>query len=123
MNSSEIPCILWLPVLYPVESVGEFSGSNGYALALGFTALIARPIPMTVPPVPTPATTASGVLPIPFKASMISAPVYSTWVSILSGLENWPGRNAPPLSAISSHILIEPKNPPSSLDTSLTSAP
>ena len=59
MNSSEIPCMRCFPTLHPVESVGEFAGSSGWTLTPGRRERRKRPTPITVPPVPTPATNAS----------------------------------------------------------------
>ena len=123
MNSSEIPCILCAPVLYPVGRVGELSGSNGWILQEGFSIFRRFPIPIAVPPVPTPATMPSAHSPSAANWRTISSPVITICACTLSSLENCFGRNTPPCSASSSVIRIEPKKPPCSLDTRRTSAP
>ena len=75
INSSEIPSILCLATLYPVDKVGEFKGSSGDIFALEKFSLILCPIPITVPPVPTPATKPSMLKFKLFISFTISKPI------------------------------------------------
>ncbi len=95
MNSSEMPWMRCLPTLCPAVSVGELAGSSGWTRTPGRWARRKRPTPMTVPPVPTPATKASGVRPWKRSCHQISGPVACTCAVTLSSLENWRGRKAP----------------------------
>ena len=83
-----------------------------------------RPTPMTVPPVPTPATNASGVRRCPCSCSQISGPVPVTCASTLASFENWCGRNVRGLAVLqASARAMLPRKPPSALLTSTTDAP
>ena len=57
-NPAPIPWILWGPGLWP-ESTADVAGSTATIFAFGFWDFIYFPIPVTVPPVPTPATNIS----------------------------------------------------------------
>lgn len=50
-----IPCILCGPAFSP-DKIADFSGSTATTLMLGFNSFNLFPIPVIVPPVPTPAT-------------------------------------------------------------------
>ena len=79
---------------------------------------------MTVPPVPTPATNASGLRPCPCNCSQISGPVPVKCASMLASFENWCGRKVRGLASfMASARAIEPRKPPSALLTSTTEAP
>ena len=58
-------------------SSGDSEGSRAYTFTSEEAFFRARPIPVKVPPVPTPATKASGKLSLP-KAATISLPVVSS---------------------------------------------
>ena len=64
MNSSEMPWMRCWPTLWPVESVGRVRRLERVDAHRGRCARAgSAPTPMTVPPVPTPATNASGLEP------------------------------------------------------------
>ncbi len=78
---------------------------------------------MIVPPVPTPATKASGVTPLARSCHQISGAVAVSWASQLCSLANWRGRKQPPSAASSSAIRMLPRKPPSSRVTGRIAAP
>jgi len=96
------------------KSVGELAGSMGCNRIPGRTERRNRPAPISVPPVPTPATNAAGVIPWTWSCHQISGPVVASCAAQLSSLANCRGRNAPGVTAASaSAFSILPRNPPS----------
>ena len=85
----------------PVLSEGH-AGSTATTLTLGFFSLRNVPVPVTVPPVPTPATKKST---FPSVSSQISGPVVALWTAGLAGLTNWPGMKLLGVSLASSSAL------------------
>ena len=79
---------------------------------------------MMVPPVPTPATNASGVSPCQRIWDQSSGPVLVACASTFCSFANCRGRNASGVSfASSSASPMLPRKPPSAADTSRTVAP
>ena len=73
---------------------------------------------MIVPPVPTPATNASGRSRRKLICHQISGPVVSKWASTLSWFENCRGRKAGPLAA--AHCFGQPMLPRKPFSSRLT---
>ena len=79
---------------------------------------------MTVPPVPTPATNASGVSPLLRNWYQISGPVVVKCASTFASLENWRGRKTFfSRAASSSDMRMLPRNPPCARLTGTIDAP
>ena len=76
----------------PFESRGEEAGSTAMTRTSGQTRFRYRAAPVSVPPVPTPATNAPT---LSLKSRAISGPVVFSWARAFSGLSNWPGMIAP----------------------------
>ncbi len=99
----------WLPA-FPPLSRGEPAGSTATILTAGFRAFRYSPTPVTVPPVPTPATKMST---FPSVSSQISGPVEALWAAGLAGFTNCPGMKPPGISfASSSAFSMAPFMPP-----------
>lgn len=81
---------------------GEADGSTATTLTPGLRDLRYLPTPVTVPPVPTPATKMST---LPSVSSQISGPVVRKWASGLAWFTNWPGMKLFGSSAASSSAL------------------
>ena len=86
----------------PPESTGEESGSTAATFTAAFCDLRYRPTPVTVPPVPTPATNQSI---LPSVSAQISGPVVSKCALGLAGFTNWPGTKPPGICLASSSAL------------------
>jgi hypothetical protein len=69
----------------PPESTGLAAGSTAITWTPGFFALSASPTPVTVPPVPTPATKMSTW---PSVSAQISSAVVARWMAGLAGFSN-----------------------------------
>ena len=81
-----IPWILCGPET-PSDSTGEDAGSTATIFTSGFFSFKYSPVPVIVPPVPTPATKMSTS---PSVSSQISGPVVFLWVAGFAGFTNWP---------------------------------
>lgn len=75
---------------------GESLGSTAITWTPGFAALSAWPVPVTVPPVPTPATRMSTA---PSVSRRISCAVVSRWIWGFAAFSNWRIQIAPGVSA------------------------
>ena len=93
-----MPWILWDPLL-PSERTGESSGSSATTLTAGFCSFRYSPVPVTVPPVPTPAIKISTFPSVSFQ---ISGPVVALWIAGFAGFTNCPGMKLPGISFASS---------------------
>ena len=93
-----IPWILCAPA-FPSERTGESDGSRATILTAGFCAFRYSPVPVRVPPVPTPAIKISTFPSVSFQ---ISGPVVALWTAGLAGFTNCPGMKLPGISAASS---------------------
>ena len=123
-NSSLMPWMRCLPTLWPVRSVGLSAGSSGCTFTSGTAARRQRPTPMTVPPVPTPATKAVGRKPSASSWRSSSGPVVCRWASTLAALSNWRGWNTRRSSRLSASAwAMAPLKPPCSAVTGTTVAP
>ncbi len=90
MKPAPMPWILCGPGLPPLIT-GESTGSTATHWKDGFFCLIISPTPVIVPPVPTPATSASHW---PSVSSQISTAVVRRWISGLAGFINCCGIRA-----------------------------
>ena len=89
-----------------MERTGEVSGSTATTFTSLFCDFKYCPTPVTVPPVPTPATKIST---LPSVSAQISGPVVSKWACTFAGLVNWDGIKLPGISfASSSAFAIAP---------------
>ena len=84
-NPAPIPWILCGPGL-PPERTGESFGSTAITSMSGNFSFSTSPVPVTVPPVPTPAINASKLK--PSNASIISGPVVKRCASTFAGFSN-----------------------------------
>jgi len=84
MKPAPIPCILCGPG-FPPERTGESLGSTATIFISGLCAFKPSPTPLTVPPVPTPATKIST---LPSVSRQISWAVVSTCLAGLAGFSN-----------------------------------
>ena len=84
MKFAPIPCILCVPA-FPVDNNGDRSGSTAIILISFFCFFKKRPVPVSVPPVPTPATKTSMQ---PSVSRHISGPVVSICACTFAGLSN-----------------------------------
>lgn len=83
-----MPCS---PGSFPLITA-DSSGSAATTRRPGNAARSAAPTPISVPPVPTPATKAPGGGASSASSwARISGPVVSWWQRMLSGFENWSG--------------------------------
>ena len=114
-----MPWILWGPAV-PFVSTGESAGSTATTLTPGFFSFRYSPTPVTVPPVPTPATKASTA---PSVSRQISRPVPALWAAGLAGLTNWPAIKLPGISFASSSALAMAPFIPLPPSVSTSSAP
>ena len=124
-NPAPMPWILCGPGLSSSDSracvrTGLWTGSRAIIVTEALRCLSSSPIPVTVPPVPTPAMTMSTW---PSVSSQISSAVVRRWTSGLAGLLNCWGMKALGVSATSfSADLIAPVMP-SAAGVSTSSAP
>ena len=86
-NPAPIPWILCGPPL-PSERTGEVAGSTATILISGFCSFRYSPTPVSVPPVPTPATKKSTLPSVSFQ---ISGPVVALCAAGFAGFTNCPG--------------------------------
>ena len=104
----------------PPESTGESSGSTATIFTFGLLAFKAAPTPLTVPPVPTPATKISTR---PSVSRQISCPVVRSCIAGLAGLSNCCRISEPGLAAFSSSARAMAPFIPSAPGVSTNSAP
>jgi hypothetical protein len=105
---------------WPPDSTGDAAGSTAIARKSGLRALSTWPTPVIVPPVPTPATSASMR---PAVSCHSSSAVVRRWISGLAGFSNCCGIKASGSDAtISSALRIAPFMP-SDAGVSTSSAP
>mmetsp|Transcript_21912 Transcript_21912/g.61021 ORF Transcript_21912/g.61021 Transcript_21912/m.61021 type:complete len:279 (-) Transcript_21912:42-878(-) len=107
MNPAPMPWILCGPG-DPPEMTADSAGSTAMSCMEGFMGLRNCPVPVSVPPVPTPPTRASMLPPV---SRQISGPVVSRWIFGLSGLLNCWRRKPPCEEAISSALEMAPPIP------------
>ena len=110
---------MWGPGLWP-ESTADVAGSTATIFAFGFWDFIYFPIPVTVPPVPTPATNIST---FPSVSLHISGPVVSKWILGLASFSNCCGINAFPYSSFNASAFAIAPFIPSTPGVNTTSAP
>jgi hypothetical protein len=79
----------------PPDRTAAFLGSTAIILTEGFFSFSASPTPVIVPPVPTPATTASTC---PSVSSQISRAVVALWAAGFAGFSNCCSITAPGIS-------------------------
>ena len=118
-NPAPIPWIRCGPGR-PPEITGEPFGSTATTVRSGFSSLSRPPAPVTVPPVPTPHTSAST---LPSMSRQISSAVVRRWMSGFAGLENWSQMNASPFSAAISFAAATASSIPPIDSVMRTSAP
>ena len=118
-NPAPIPWILCGPAV-PSVRTGEADGSTATTLTPGLRDLRYLPTPVTVPPVPTPATKMST---LPSVSSQISGPVVRKWASGLAWFTNWPGMKLFGSSAASSSAFAMAPCMPFVPSVSTSSAP
>ena len=94
-SPAPMPCSL-CGLCVPPLSTCDSTGSTATMSVFGFSFLNTCPTPVTVPPVPTPATIASTLPPV---SRMISCAVVSRWIFVLAGLSNCFDSHAPLLFA------------------------
>ena len=92
-----MPCILCGPG-FPPESTGESDGSTATICTAGFSSFSRDPVPLTVPPVPTPATKMSTR---PSVSRHISSAVVRRCTAGLAGFSNCWSITAPGVSRLS----------------------
>ncbi len=80
----------------PLGEDGESFGSTAMTWTSGFAALSAWPVPVTVPPVPTPAMKMSTA---PSVSRRISCAVVSRWICGFAAFSNWRIQTAPGVSS------------------------
>lgn len=114
-----MPWSPWLPLTPPL-STGEPAGSTATIFTAGFFPFRYSPTPVTVPPVPTPATKKSI---FPSVSSQISGPVVSRWAAGLAGLSNCPGTKLPGIPFANSSALAMAPAMPCAPGVSTSSAP
>ena len=114
-----MPWILCAPAR-PSDSTGDAAGSTATTCTSGFMRLRYAPAPLTVPPVPTPATKMSTSPPV---ASQISGPVVASWTAGFAGFVNCPTMNELGISAASSSARAMAPFMPSAPSVSTSSAP
>ena len=86
-NPAPIPWILCAPA-FPVERTADVSGSTATIFTSAFLLFKYSPVPVIVPPVPTPATNASTSPSVSFQ---ISGPVVFLCASGFAGFSNCSG--------------------------------
>ena len=104
----------------PPERTGLPSGSTANICRSGFFFFSVLAVPVNVPPVPTPQTTASTAPPV---SRQISSAVVTSWIAGLAGLSNWLGMTEPGISASNSFALASAPFMPFSFGVRWSSAP
>ena len=90
MKPAPIPWILCGPGA-PPEITGEWTGSTATSRSAGFFGFQYRPTPVSVPPVPTPATKTSIFPSVSFQSSTA---VVASWIAGFAGFSNCCGIDA-----------------------------
>ncbi|MEZ5989709.1 MAG: hypothetical protein R3F30_11390 [Planctomycetota bacterium] len=109
----EMPWMRWWPTFLPVVRTGELAGSSGWTRIERSKRAKARATPMTVPPVPTPATKVVGRSPTAPSWARISRPVPKSWASTLASLLNCRGEKLRSCLRTVAAAWIAPTKPPS----------
>ena len=105
---------------WPPESTGEASGSTAIIFTEALRLLSTWPTPVMVPPVPTPAITASTLPSVSFQ---ISSAVETRWTSGLAPLSNCWGMTAPGVASTISRARATAPAMPRSAGVSSSLAP
>ena len=100
-NPAPIPWILCGPA-FPSDNTGEVEGSSATIFTFGFCSFRYSPVPVRVPPVPTPAMKISTFPSVSFQ---ISGPVVALCTAGFAGFTNCPGMKLFGISSASSLAL------------------
>ena len=114
-----MPWILWGAAGAP-ERTALPAGSTPIRRSFGRRGFSTWPMPVTVPPVPTPQTMASTSPPV---SRQISSAVVSRWIAGFAGLANCCSITAPSISATSSSARASAPGMPFSAGVSSSSDP